>query len=86
MRAAGDARIRREARRNRSERGKPVRVIVAVDNPLAACPVICSYPNLTVKKIPNAVLSRCEWGKDDYSLKVEKLPKTPPPEGQQELF
>lgn len=28
------------------------------------------YPNLTVKKIPQAVLSRCEWGKDDYSLNV----------------
>jgi adenine-specific DNA-methyltransferase len=23
------------------------------------------YPNLTIKKIPKAVLSRCEWGKDD---------------------
>jgi hypothetical protein len=48
--------------------------------------VVCSafrgrkegYSNLTVKKIPNAVLSRCEWGKDDYSLKVENLPKAPP--------
>ena len=56
--------------------------------------VVCSafrsrkegYPNLTVKKIPNAVLTRCEWGKDDYSLKVENLPKAPPPAGQQELF
>jgi adenine-specific DNA-methyltransferase len=32
------------------------------------------YPNLTLRKIPNQVLSRCEWGKDDYSLKVESLP------------
>ncbi len=56
--------------------------------------VVCSafrgrkegYPNLTVKKIPNAVLTRCEWGKDDDSLKVENLPKAPPPEGQQDLF
>ena len=55
--------------------------------------VVCSafrgrrdgYPNLTVKKIPAAVLGRCEWGKDDYSLKVENLPKAPPPSGQQEL-
>ena len=23
------------------------------------------FPNLTLKKIPNAVLTRCEWGKDD---------------------
>ena len=36
------------------------------------------YPNLTVKKIPKQVLSRCEWGHDDYSLQVENLPKAPP--------
>ncbi len=62
--------------------------------------VVCSafrgrregYPNLTVKKIPNAIRDRCEWGKDDYSLKVENLPKAPPPApktdkaGQQSLF
>ena len=29
---------------------------------------IDEFPNLTVKKIPKAVLSRCEWGHDDYSL------------------
>jgi adenine-specific DNA-methyltransferase len=50
------------------------------------------YPNLTVKKIPKQVLSRCEWGHDDYSLKVENLRKAPPPppkadkRGQQSLF
>jgi adenine-specific DNA-methyltransferase len=44
------------------------------------------YLNLTIKKIPKAVLSRCEWGKDDYSLKVENLPKAPPPKGQMELL
>jgi adenine-specific DNA-methyltransferase len=46
------------------------------------------YPNLTVKKIPKQVLSRCEWGHDDYSLKVENLPKAPPKtdnHGQQAL-
>jgi len=56
--------------------------------------VVCSafrgrkdgYGNLTVKKIPKAVLSRCEWGKDDYSLKVENLPKAPPPLGQMDLI
>jgi adenine-specific DNA-methyltransferase len=36
------------------------------------------WPNLTVNKIPKAVLARCEWGHDDYSLKVENLPKAPP--------
>ena len=44
------------------------------------------YPNLTVKKIPRQVLTRCEWGHDDYSLQVENLPKAPPKAGQQSLF
>jgi adenine-specific DNA-methyltransferase len=63
--------------------------------------VVCSafrgrkegWANLTVKKIPSSVLTRCEWGHDDYSLKVENLPKAPPPvpktdakTGQQSLF
>lgn len=30
--------------------------------------------NLTIKKMPNALLAKCEWGKDDYSLNVSKLP------------
>ena len=30
--------------------------------------------NLTIRKIPGAVLDRCEWGRDDYSLKIESLP------------
>jgi adenine-specific DNA-methyltransferase len=44
------------------------------------------YPNLTVRKIPKQVLSRCEWGHDDYSLQVENLPKASPKPGQQALF
>ncbi len=32
------------------------------------------FDNLTVRKIPGAILDRCEWGKDDYSLKIESLP------------
>lgn len=43
-------------------------------------------PNLTVKKIPKHVLSRCEWGHDDYSLRVENLPQAPREPGQQNLF
>ena len=43
------------------------------------------YPNLTVKKIPKAVPARCEWGKDDYSLQVDNLPKAPLPLGLQAL-
>lgn len=30
--------------------------------------------NLTLKKMPNALLSKCEWGKDDYSLNITNLP------------
>jgi adenine-specific DNA-methyltransferase len=36
------------------------------------------YPNITLKKIPKAVMSRCEWGKDDYSLQIAALPKATP--------
>ena len=43
------------------------------------------YSNLTIKKIPKTVLTRCEWGHDDYSLKIENLPKAPIPPGQQGL-
>jgi adenine-specific DNA-methyltransferase len=32
------------------------------------------FTNLTVKKIPKMVLSKCEWGHDDYSLNVANLP------------
>ena len=32
--------------------------------------------NLTLKKMPNALLAKCEWGKDDYSLNVSNLPVT----------
>ena len=42
--------------------------------------------NLTVKKIPKQVLSRCEWGHDDYSLNVANLPQAPAKSGQQVLF
>lgn len=37
-----------------------------------------AFPNLTVRKIPQAVLLKCEWGKDDYSLSVANLPEAPP--------
>lgn len=33
-----------------------------------------AFDNLTIKKIPHAVLSKCEWGHDDYSLNVANLP------------
>lgn len=39
-----------------------------------------AFSNLTIKKIPQAVLRKCEWGKDDYSLNVASLPEASPPE------
>ena len=33
-----------------------------------------SFESLTIKKIPHAVLKKCEWGHDDYSLNVANLP------------
>ena len=37
-----------------------------------------AFGNLTVKKIPQAILHKCEWGKDDYSLRVQNLPMMDP--------
>ena len=42
-------------------------------------------PNLTVKKIPKAVLDKCEYGHDDYSLNVKNLPMAAPELEQGEL-
>jgi len=56
---------------------------------LVLCPAFRSrgdFANLTVKKIPKQVMSRCEWGHDDYSLQVENLPQKQPEPGQQSLF
>ncbi|WP_426701667.1 site-specific DNA-methyltransferase [Rhodanobacter sp. Col0626] len=60
---------------------------------LVLCPAFRGkgdFPNLTVRKIPKQVLSRCEWGHDDYSLQIENLPKAPepdaPPPAQAGLF
>jgi len=43
-----------------------------------------AFANLTVRKIPQAVLRKCEWGKDDYSLKVASLPPAQPEESATE--
>lgn len=45
-----------------------------------------TFANLTIRKIPGAILDRCEWGKDDYSLKIEALPMIedePEPENEE---
>ena len=44
------------------------------------------FPNLTIKKIPKMVLSRCEWAHDDYSLNVENLPQAERDPEQDDLF
>jgi adenine-specific DNA-methyltransferase len=41
------------------------------------------FANLTLKKIPKMVLSKCEWGHDDYSLNVENLPMQQKPKVEQ---
>lgn len=38
------------------------------------------FPNLMAKKIPSAILTACEWGKDDYSLNVANLPQAKSPQ------
>jgi adenine-specific DNA-methyltransferase len=40
------------------------------------------FPQLTVKKIPKAVMQKCEWGKDDYSLEIKALPDPRPNESE----
>lgn len=40
------------------------------------------FANLTLKKIPKMVLSKCEWNHDDYSLNVENLPMQQKPEAE----
>jgi adenine-specific DNA-methyltransferase len=49
------------------------------------------WPNLTIRKIPNHIRSKCEWGHDDYSLNVANLPMAekeaqPQPPAQSTLF
>lgn len=49
------------------------------------------FTNLTLRKIPNHIRSKCEWGHDDYSLNVANLPlaeadPVPPPPAQGGLF
>lgn len=36
------------------------------------------YGNLTIKKIPKAILKKCEWNHDDYSLEIKNLPFAEP--------
>jgi adenine-specific DNA-methyltransferase len=42
--------------------------------------------NLTLKKMPYTLLSKCEWGKDDYSLNISKLPVVENDDVEEEIF
>lgn len=33
------------------------------------------YPKITFEKIPTSILKECEYGRDDYSLKIAELPE-----------
>jgi adenine-specific DNA-methyltransferase len=33
-----------------------------------------AFPNITIKKIPQMLLGRCEFAHDDYSLNIVELP------------
>jgi len=33
-----------------------------------------AFANLTLKKIPQAILNKCEWDHDDYSFSLNVLP------------
>jgi len=35
------------------------------------------FENITIKKIPNMLMGRCEFGKDDYSLNIINMPQDP---------
>jgi len=55
---------------------------------LVCCPSFrakeTDFPNLTLKKIPKAVLKKCEWGRDDYSLQIQELPEAPQEDAAEE--
>ncbi|TKB51816.1 site-specific DNA-methyltransferase [Ferrimonas aestuarii] len=43
------------------------------------------FPNLTIKKIPQAILSKCEWDNDDYSFTLNVLPDPEEDEQEEEM-
>lgn len=53
-------------------------IIASAWHGVTAAQAASRFPNLTLKKIPKAVLARCEWGRDDYSLNVANLPLSEP--------
>jgi adenine-specific DNA-methyltransferase len=53
--------------------GRSLLVLCSAFRSICAAKAAERWPNLTIKKIPKVVLSRCEWGHDDYSLNVQNL-------------
>ena len=53
---------------------------VGDDNLLICCSAFVgnknAYPNITVKKIPSAILKKCEWGREGYPLNLSKYTPT----------
>lgn len=45
-----------------------------------------AFPNITIKKIPQMLLGRCEFNKDDYSLNIVELPIVENEEGEEEAI
>ncbi len=43
-----------------------------------------AFSNITIKKIPQMLLGRCEFGKDDYSLNIIELPEVEDEEDETE--
>ena len=35
------------------------------------------FSNITITKVPNTLLKKCEWGRDDYSLNINNLQPRP---------
>ena len=58
--------------------GRSLLVLCNAFRGISAAKAAERWPNLTIKKIPKVVLSRCEWGHDDYSLNVQNLPMLEP--------
>lgn len=59
-------------------KGRSLLVLCSAFRGVSAAKAAERWPNLTIKKIPKVVLSRCEWGHDDYSLNVKNLPMAKP--------
>lgn len=53
---------------------------VGDDNLLICCSAFVgnknAFPNITVKKIPSAILKKCEWGREGYPLNLTKYTPT----------